>query len=158
MRTREAMQAAGLNPIAVMEVFPARDGLLCGMQEVIALLREVLPPDREVWALTEGDGISAKEVVLRIKARYLSYAVYETAILGMLASETGWATAAAECVAAAGSIPVVSFGASCPPERGAISRLRRDDRRLLRLLHDLRRSALRHRALGDNAPCHGPLL
>ena len=111
MRTREAMQAAGLNPIAVMEVFPARDGLLCGMQEVIALLREVLPPDREVWALTEGDGISAKEVVLRIKARYLSYAVYETAILGMLASETGWATAAAECVAAAGSIPVVSFGA-----------------------------------------------
>ncbi len=111
MRTREAMQAAGLNPIAVMEVFPTRDGLLCGMREVLALLREVLPRDADVWALAEGDRISAKEVALRIKARYLSYAVYETAILGMLASETGWATAAAECVAAAGSIPVVSFGA-----------------------------------------------
>jgi nicotinate phosphoribosyltransferase len=111
IRTREAMQAAGLNPLAVMEVFPARDGLLCGMREAIALLREVLSPDGEAWGLAEGDRISAKEVVLRIKAHYLSYAIYETAILGMLSSETGWATAAAECVAAAGTIPVVSFGA-----------------------------------------------
>ena len=111
LRAREAMQAAGVNPIAVMEVFPARDGVLCGMGEVTALLREVLPPDAEAWALAEGDRITAKEVVLRIKGRYLSYGVYETAILGTLASETGWAAAAAECVAAAGSIPVVSFGA-----------------------------------------------
>ena len=111
LRTREVMKTAGLNPIAVMEVFPAREGLLCGMREVIALLHEVLPPDAEVWALAEGDRISAKEVVLRVKARYLSYAIYETAILGTLASESGWATAAAECVAAARTIPVVSFGA-----------------------------------------------
>jgi len=111
LRTRDAMQAAGVNPIAVMEVFPADDGVLCGMREVIALLREVLQTDAEAWALAEGNRISAKEVVLRVKARYLSYGVYETAILGMLADETGWATAAAECVAAGGSTPVVSFGA-----------------------------------------------
>jgi len=111
LRTREAMQAAGVNPTTVMEVVPARDGLLCGMRGVRALLSKVLPRDAEVWALAEGDRITAKEVVLRIKARYLSYGIYETAILGMLASETPWATAAAECVAAAGSIPVVNFGA-----------------------------------------------
>ena len=111
LRTREAMQAAGVNPVAVMEVFPARDGVLCGAREVLALLGAVLPSEGEAWALGEGDRVSAKEVVLRIKARYLSYGIYETAILGTLASETGWATAAAECVAAAGSIPVVSFGA-----------------------------------------------
>ena len=111
LRTREAMQAAGVNPVAVMEVFPARDGVLCGMREVLALLGEVLPSEGESWALGEGDRISAKEVVLRIKARYLSYGIYETAILGILASETGWATAARECADAAGSLPVVSFGA-----------------------------------------------
>jgi nicotinate phosphoribosyltransferase len=111
VRTREAMQAAGVNPVAVMEIFPARDGLLCGMREVLALLGEALPPDAEAWALAEGDRISAKEVVLRVKASYLSYGIYETAILGTLASETGWATAASECVEAAGSVPVVSFGA-----------------------------------------------
>jgi len=111
LRTREVMTAAGLNPIAAMEVFPSRAGVLCGMREVHALLRAILPSDAEVWALSEGDAIAAKEVVLRIVAPYLSYAVYETAILGILAGETGWATAAAECVAAADGIPVVSFGA-----------------------------------------------
>jgi len=111
LRTREVMNAAGLNPVAVMEVFPAREGLLCGVREVAALLRAVLPADAEVSALAEGDLISAKEVILRIEAPYLSYAIYETAILGILASESGWAAAAAECVEAAGPVPVVSFGA-----------------------------------------------
>ena len=111
LRTREVMTAAGLNPIAAMEVFPSRAGILCGMREVHALLKAVLPSDADVWALGEGDAIAAKEVVLRIRALYLSYAIYETAILGILASETGWATAAADCVAAADGVPVVSFGA-----------------------------------------------
>jgi nicotinate phosphoribosyltransferase len=81
------------------------------MREVESLLRVVLPADAEVWSLREGDHVSAKEVVLRIRAPYLSYAIYETAILGILASETGWATAADDCVEAAGGIPVISFGA-----------------------------------------------
>jgi nicotinate phosphoribosyltransferase len=94
-----------------MEAFPSRDGLLCGMKEVEALLREVLPESAEAWSLPEGSSIAAREVVVRIKAPYLSYGIYETAFLGMLASETGWATAAAECVEAAEGVPVVSFGA-----------------------------------------------
>jgi nicotinate phosphoribosyltransferase len=111
LRTRDVMSAAGLNPVAVMEVFPSRDGVLCGMREVEALLRSVLPPDCEVWALGEGGRVKAKEVALRIRAPYLSYGIYETAVLGILASETGWATAAAECVEVARFIPVISFGA-----------------------------------------------
>jgi len=75
-------------------------------------LKEVLPAGKnEVWALKEGDPISAKEVVLRITAPYQSYGLYETAIIGMLAHGTGWATAARECVNAAGGIPIISFGA-----------------------------------------------
>ena len=71
----------------------------------------------EVWALEEGATLSAKEVALRIKARYVPLGLYETAICGILASCSGWATAAHECVQAAGGrpdeggVPVVSFGA-----------------------------------------------
>jgi nicotinate phosphoribosyltransferase len=94
-----------------MEVFPSRDGILCGMREALALLRRVLPPHAEVWALEEGQPFIRKEVVLRITAPYLSYGIYETALLGFLSHESGWATAARQCVEAAGDIPVVGFGA-----------------------------------------------
>jgi nicotinate phosphoribosyltransferase len=111
-RTIEILKKEGINPVAVMEIFASRTGILCGMEEVKALLREVLPEkNSEVWALNEGDTITPKEVVLRIKAPYQSYGLYETAMIGMLAHGTGWATAARECVKAAGNIPVVSFGA-----------------------------------------------
>ncbi|MCH7523349.1 MAG: nicotinate phosphoribosyltransferase, partial [Chloroflexi bacterium] len=68
LRTRQVMEAEGLNPIATMEVFPHRDGLLCGMREVEALLREALPKGAEAWALDEGETISQREVMLRINA------------------------------------------------------------------------------------------
>jgi len=111
-RAIEILKKEGLNPIATMEVFGSRPGILCGIEEAMALLKEVLPNDcREVWALGEGEPIAPKEVVLRIRAPYRSYGLYETAIIGMLAHGTGWATAARECVRAAGNIPVVSFGA-----------------------------------------------
>ncbi len=112
VRTIEILRQEGLNPVATMEVFGSRAGLLCGIEEVKALLGEVLPRDnREVWALAEGEPISAKEVVLRYKAPYQSYGIYETAIIGTLAHGSGWATAARECVLAAGDTPVISFGA-----------------------------------------------
>ena len=47
-----------------------------------------------VEALDDGDTFSPKEVVLRIRARYRAFGLYETAILGMMAQSTGWATAA----------------------------------------------------------------
>ena len=111
-RAVEILKKESLNPTATMEIFPGRDGILCGVHEVLALLNKVLPPDnREVWALSEGDTIQRKEVVLRIAAPYQSYGAYETSFLGMLSQSTGWATAARQCVEAAQGIPVVSFGA-----------------------------------------------
>ncbi len=111
LRTQRVMEEEGLNPRVTMEVFPSGDGILCGMREVLALLRKALPADAEVWALTEGEPFRVKETVLRIMAPYLSFGVYETAILGILAHESGWATGARECVEAAQGIPIVSFGA-----------------------------------------------
>jgi len=94
-----------------MEVFPSRAGIICGMEEVKALLAKVLPEDnREVWALAEGEAMDRKEVVLRITAPYQSYGLYETTIDGILAHCSGWATAARECAEAARGIPVISFG------------------------------------------------
>jgi nicotinate phosphoribosyltransferase len=111
-RTLEILRKEGINPTATMEFFAGRAGVLCGMEEVKALLARVLPKGKsEVWALAEGEAMKEREVVLRITAPYQSYGLYETAIDGILAHCSGWATAARECVEAAQGIPVVSFGA-----------------------------------------------
>jgi nicotinate phosphoribosyltransferase len=111
LRTKEILEKEGLNPVVTMEVFTSRAGMLCGIKEVKVLLDEALPPGSEVWALSEGDSMERKEVVLRITAPYQSFGIYETAIIGILAHSSGWATAAKECVDAAGEIPLISFGA-----------------------------------------------
>jgi nicotinate phosphoribosyltransferase len=111
VRTQEILRREGLNPVVTAEVFGGRAGVLCGLREVLTLLRRVLPRDARVEALREGDHIAAREVVLRITAHYDDFGLYETAVLGTLAHETGWATGAAEVVAAAQGIPVMSFGA-----------------------------------------------
>ncbi len=112
LRTLDVLRGEALNPLATMEVFANRAGILCGIEEVKALLARVLPEaNREVWALAEGETMEKKEVVLRITASYQSYGLYETAICGILAHCSGWATAARECVEAAQGIPVISFGA-----------------------------------------------
>ncbi len=111
LNARRILEQEGLNPQVTMEVFPARAGILCGMREVEALLASVLPAGSEVWRVAEGERMEEKEVVLRIKGSYRSFGIYETAILGTLAHESGWATAARACVEAAGEIPVIHFGA-----------------------------------------------
>jgi nicotinate phosphoribosyltransferase len=111
LRTQRIMEEEGVNPRVTMEVFPSGDGVLCGMREVLALLGKALPPAAEVWALAEGESHRLKETVLRITAPYLSFGIYETAILGVPAHESGWATAARQCVEAAQGVPIVSFGA-----------------------------------------------
>jgi nicotinate phosphoribosyltransferase len=114
-RADEILAKEHLDPIVAMEVFARRDAVLCGVDEVKVLLAHVLgnAGDGEVIveALSDGDRIEPKEVVLRIRARYRAFGLYETAILGILAQSTGWATAAREVVDAAAPEPVVSFGA-----------------------------------------------
>jgi nicotinate phosphoribosyltransferase len=114
-RAELVLEREGLDPVVAMEVFGRQAGILCGIDEAKNLLAHVLgdePPDSvTVEALEDGDEFAAKEIVLRIDARYRQFGLYETAILGMLAQSTGWATAARECVDAAAPAPVISFGA-----------------------------------------------
>jgi len=114
-RAQNILEREGLDPIVTMEIFTRQDAVLCGIEEARNLLGHVLadmhPTEVSVESLDDGDVIAPKEVVLRIRARYRCFALYETAILGMLAQSTGWATAARECVDAAAPRPVISFGA-----------------------------------------------
>lgn len=114
-RAERILEAEGLDPVVVMEVFAREDAVLCGIDEAKTLLAHVLadadPESAVVESLDDGDTIGPKEVVLRITARYRAFGLFETAMLGMLAQSTGWATAARECVTAAAPDPVISFGA-----------------------------------------------
>lgn len=92
----------------VAEVFTSRAGVMAGNHEALSLLagRGV-----EVWALPEGQRFDDHEVVMRISGPYGAFGPCETALLGILASTSAWATAAAECREAADPKPFLSFGA-----------------------------------------------
>ncbi len=107
--TLEVLEKQGLaQEVVVAEVFANRGGLLAGMDEAIDLLSG---RGLELWATPEGTWVEANQVVLRIRGPYRQFALFETAVLGMLAASSGWATAAAAVVAEAGGAPVISFGA-----------------------------------------------
>jgi nicotinate phosphoribosyltransferase len=105
----EVLDHLGLaDTVVTAEVFANRAGILAGVEETLALLK---PLDVEVWAAPEGLRVEAHQVVMRITGPYRRFGLYETALLGILASSSGWATAAREVVEAAQGAPVISFGA-----------------------------------------------
>jgi nicotinate phosphoribosyltransferase len=114
-RAESILEREGLDPVVTMEVFTRQHAVLCGIDEAKNLLGHVLasadPAETSLEALDDGDAIGPKEIVLRIRARYRAFGLYETAFLGMMAHSTGWATAARECVDVAAPEPVISFGA-----------------------------------------------
>ena len=121
-RTLRILRNEGYNPVVVMEFSTTGPGVLCGAQEVKAMLSRVTSEgNREVWAVEEGEEIKAGEVCLSVRAPYSSFGLYETAICGTLAHSSGWATAARKCVEAAGKVAVISVGAhSVHPSVAAI--------------------------------------
>jgi nicotinate phosphoribosyltransferase len=115
-RARTILAAEGLDPVVTMEIFSRSEGILCGAEESIAYLREIFAEadgahEPVVESLHDGDSFASRETVMRITARYRAFGLYETAILGILASCSGWATAARRVVDAAAPIPVIGFGA-----------------------------------------------
>jgi len=90
------------------EIFAGGEGMLCGVDEAVTLLSGL---GLEVWALPEGETFTAYEVVMRLIGPYDRMARFETALLGILASSSGWASAAARCRAAAGAKRLICFGA-----------------------------------------------
>lgn len=109
VKTQEILQAKKLaNTEVTAEIFARKEGIMAGTVEAMGLLSTC---DGEVWALPEGQAFSPKEVIMRIKGKYSDFGIYETALLGILASSCGWATAAATVKAVAGDSKVICFGA-----------------------------------------------
>lgn len=109
IRSRDLLGSMNLSDTVVTaEIFSSRAGILAGIDEALYLLRN---RDLEIWALAEGDVMAKKEVVMRIKGRYSDFGIYETPLLGILSSSSGWATAARSCKDAAGERKVISYGA-----------------------------------------------
>jgi len=109
VRSRDLLASMDLADTEVTaEIFSSGEGVFGGIEEGLHLLKG---RDLEVWALREGDAMEAKEVVMRIRGRYGDFGIYETPLLGMLASSSGWCTAARKCKEAAGNRTVVCYGA-----------------------------------------------
>ncbi len=82
--------------------------VLAGLDEAVALLSN-LPVKAK--AMPEGTVFYPDEPVLVVEGLYQDFAVHETALLGFLCQASGIATKAARVRVAAGTRPVVHFGA-----------------------------------------------
>ncbi|OJV64483.1 MAG: nicotinate phosphoribosyltransferase [Clostridiales bacterium 38-18] len=92
----------------VAEIFPRKAGMLAGVNEVINLLKG---RNLEIWAVDEGERFEPKDTVMRIKGKYKDFAIFETTLLGMMASASGWATASSIIKEACGDKFFLCFGA-----------------------------------------------
>lgn len=119
LNTEQALKAKEMNPLVTMEVYSRRVpnpdgwGVVTGIYEVAKLL-EGLPVD--VDAMEEGEvfvtsnDTAAYEPVLRIRGRYRHFARFETPVLGLLCSSSGFSTKAARIRLLAGDKTLLSFG------------------------------------------------
>jgi nicotinate phosphoribosyltransferase len=114
LRTLEILRRKGIQSVVTAEVllkgFPAgwTWAALAGIEEAAHLLTG-LPLD--VDAFPEGTLFATHQPVLTLRGRYVDWAHYETALLGLLCQASGIATKAARCKKAAEGRPVISFGA-----------------------------------------------
>jgi len=109
IRTMDILKSMGMErKIVVAEIFARRDGVFAGLEDVKTLLKG---KDIEFWSIEEGEFFKAKEPIMVIKGPYEEFGAYETVILGMLASSSGWATASNEIKEACGDKSFLCFGA-----------------------------------------------
>lgn len=109
IRARDLLGSLGLAQTEVTaEIFASRKGLFAGSAEALHLLRAA---GVEVWTIPEGEAMQAREVVMRLRGPYGNFGIHETSLLGILASASGWATAARQCREAAGEKTLLCFGA-----------------------------------------------
>lgn len=114
LRCVEILKKRGLDKKAVGEVRAGKLpsswswAVLSGVEEVATLLEGL---NVDVRCMDEGTVFEAEEPVLTISGNYTDFAVYETAVLGLLCQASGVSTMALRCRIAAGDRKIYSFGA-----------------------------------------------
>lgn len=113
VRTREVLLKDNHHPHVLMQVFARESGIVCGIDEAIAILRLCAdrPKGLVIKALYDGDEIRPMETVMTIEGDYSAFAHLETVYLGVIARRTGVATAVKEVVDAANGKTVLFFPA-----------------------------------------------
>jgi nicotinate phosphoribosyltransferase len=109
IRTMDILRHQNLeSKVVTAEIFARKEGILAGIKEAYNILKG---KPVEIWAVEEGESFKPKETLMRIRGKYEDFGIYETAILGCLASSSGWATAARKCREACKDKPFLCFGA-----------------------------------------------
>ncbi|HLA40013.1 MAG TPA: nicotinate phosphoribosyltransferase, partial [Candidatus Glassbacteria bacterium] len=107
LKTLHLLKAEALDRTPVVaDIHSSAPGIFVGAEEVRRLL---VGAEVKVRALKDGDRMALGETVMQIEAPYGEFCLHETALLGIISSSSGWATAAAACVDAAGGAPVACF-------------------------------------------------
>ncbi|WP_078595000.1 nicotinate phosphoribosyltransferase [Evansella clarkii] len=116
LKTKKIAERHKADNIITMQFFQKKHAVLCGTDEVIALLKTFAerPEELEIYSLKDGDKISPFETVLTIKGHYQQFGFLEGVIDGILARRTSVATNVYEVVKAAKSSgvekPVIFMG------------------------------------------------
>lgn len=95
VKTMQIIEAKLPNHIVTMQFFQRRnDTMVCGLDEVIALLHTFAknPQDLKILALKDGDIVNDGEPVLKITGRYEDFGYLESVIDGLLARRSSVAT------------------------------------------------------------------
>lgn len=113
VRTKEVLEKDHRHTRVLMQVFCRKEGVICGVDEAIAVLKlgAVNAANLRIRALHDGDRIKASETVMTIEGDYSTFAHLETVYLGVLARGTAVATAVSKVVDAAAGRPVLFFPA-----------------------------------------------
>lgn len=98
--------------IVTVQFFQRDEAVLCGIDEVIALLHTFAysPQELVIEALNDGDFISPLEPVLKITGHYQNFGFLENLIDGILARRTSVATNVYKAVIAANGKQIMFFG------------------------------------------------
>lgn len=95
LKTRKIVEKCAPNHIVTMQFFQRTEGaMVCGVDEAIALVHTFAksPQNLVIYALNDGDIVSANEPVLKITGRYEEFGFLESMIDGILARRTSVAT------------------------------------------------------------------
>lgn len=95
LKTRKIVEKCAPNHIVTMQFFQRTDdAMVCGVDEAIALVHTFAksPQNLVIYALNDGDIVSANEPVLKITGRYEDFGFLESMIDGILARRTSVTT------------------------------------------------------------------
>ncbi|CAG9622124.1 nicotinate phosphoribosyltransferase [Sutcliffiella rhizosphaerae] len=112
LKTREIVKEFKPDNIVTMQFFQKDHAVLCGTDEVIALIKTFAedPESLEIYSLKDGDKVAPFETVLTITGPYQHFGYLEGVIDGILARRTSVATNVYNVVKAAGQKPVIFMG------------------------------------------------